>query len=508
MSPLRRSCGAASLAASVAVILSASARAQVVAHWINPAGGAFEDGGNWDTGQAPGDHDTAAFSLAGDYSVTIADTADIGGLTIDQGTVSLQIGSALNVGLMTGTPLQIGTGVAASATLRLVSGTLHTDLSSTHIGNPAGTTGAFIIESGAEFWDSNGWVYIGGPGTGQLIVRGTWTDTGADKEKYLAAGSTIHVDPTGSLNLRHLNNLGGRIEVDAGRMNSATWMGQGDIIASNGAVLTTQDIFSHDAGAVTILSGSTLDALPCYEMSGDVLVDGPGSQITGELAGSPTTLTVRNGGAVRAQFEIDLQGAPTVYVGHDSTLQVGTEFNLRGGLLHVEQGATLALGNLMLSGTPTLEFALDGSNLLGSSLLTCGPLMPGFAGTVRAIMAHPNNIHVGDQIELVHWSNTAPFVTSFSALDYQPLGGGRLLLLVYASPSVFIRVVPGGPPCWTADFNGDGAVGTDADIEAFFACIAGNCCATCGSADFDGNGSPGTDADIETFFRVLAGGPC
>jgi hypothetical protein len=30
----------------------------------------------------------------------------------------------------------------------------------------------------------------------------------------------------------------------------------------------------------------------------------------------------------------------------------------------------------------------------------------------------------------------------------------------------------------------------------------------CGSADFNGDGDIGTDADIESFFRVLAGGPC
>jgi hypothetical protein len=60
----------------------------------------------------------------------------------------------------------------------------------------------------------------------------------------------------------------------------------------------------------------------------------------------------------------------------------------------------------------------------------------------------------------------------------------------------------------SADFNGDGAVGTDADIEAFFACLAGNCCPTCGSADFNADGSVGTDADIEAFFRVLGGGHC
>ncbi len=61
----------------------------------------------------------------------------------------------------------------------------------------------------------------------------------------------------------------------------------------------------------------------------------------------------------------------------------------------------------------------------------------------------------------------------------------------------------------TADFNGDGDSGTDADIEAFFECLGGNCCETCPySADFDVDGDIGTDADVEAFFRVLAGGNC
>ncbi len=64
--------------------------------------------------------------------------------------------------------------------------------------------------------------------------------------------------------------------------------------------------------------------------------------------------------------------------------------------------------------------------------------------------------------------------------------------------------------CGTADFDGDGDVGTDADIEAFFACLAGSCCPACypGGADFNADGDVGTDADIESFFRVLAGGNC
>jgi len=56
------------------------------------------------------------------------------------------------------------------------------------------------------------------------------------------------------------------------------------------------------------------------------------------------------------------------------------------------------------------------------------------------------------------------------------------------------------------DFNGDGDVGTDADIEAFFACLAGNCCQHCLTADFNRDGDVGTDADIEAFFHVLAAG--
>jgi subtilisin-like proprotein convertase family protein len=67
-----------------------------------------------------------------------------------------------------------------------------------------------------------------------------------------------------------------------------------------------------------------------------------------------------------------------------------------------------------------------------------------------------------------------------------------------------------GPTCGTSDFNGDGDFGTDQDIEAFFACLAGQCCATCfpGGSDFNGDGDFGTDQDIESFFRVLAGGNC
>jgi hypothetical protein len=66
------------------------------------------------------------------------------------------------------------------------------------------------------------------------------------------------------------------------------------------------------------------------------------------------------------------------------------------------------------------------------------------------------------------------------------------------------------PSCESVDFNCDGDVGTDADIDAFFACIAGACPASpCeNTSDFNNDGDSGTDADIEAFFSVLAGNPC
>jgi Subtilase family len=70
--------------------------------------------------------------------------------------------------------------------------------------------------------------------------------------------------------------------------------------------------------------------------------------------------------------------------------------------------------------------------------------------------------------------------------------------------------IPDECQCGSADFNCDGDLGTDADIESFFACLAGTCPALpcTGSPDFNHDGDIGTDADIESFFRVLSGGPC
>jgi hypothetical protein len=107
--------------------------------------------------------------------------------------------------------------------------------------------------------------------------------------------------------------------------------------------------------------------------------------------------------------------------------------------------------------------------------------------------------------------------TQFSG-DFTVADANPLLQFTFSNPfdytdmddvSVVLTGHTGGG-CESADFDCDGDTGTDADIQAFFACLAGTCpAAPCTStADFDGDGDVGTDADIEAFFRVLAGNPC
>jgi hypothetical protein len=113
----------------------------------------------------------------------------------------------------------------------------------------------------------------------------------------------------------------------------------------------------------------------------------------------------------------------------------------------------------------------------------------------------------------LRWGTMYNFRFTSSAAP-QPQGAVRVGLFKPASAAspatgaVALVPTPLVGTCGSADFNHDGDNGTDADIETFFACLAGNCCASCDSSDFNRDGDFGTDADIESFFRVLAGGAC
>jgi hypothetical protein len=100
---------------------------------------------------------------------------------------------------------------------------------------------------------------------------------------------------------------------------------------------------------------------------------------------------------------------------------------------------------------------------------------------------------------------------SLAATVGQPDAGPVMTSGRFTVEGGFWIAFAGSPPgCGSADFDCDGDVATDADIEAFFRCLAGTCpsppCTS--NADFNFDGDSATDADIEAFFRVLAGGNC
>jgi hypothetical protein len=141
------------------------------------------------------------------------------------------------------------------------------------------------------------------------------------------------------------------------------------------------------------------------------------------------------------------------------------------------------------------------------------------SGSEQVTLDGSLSTHAGEgSITAYRWFEGATFLTQSSsptAIVTLAVGTHTITLVAVdnngftGSDTVVVNVVPPST-CDSADFNCDGDSGTDADIEAFFACVAGVCpqppCMN--SADFNHDGDSGTDADIEAFFRVLAGGHC
>jgi hypothetical protein len=194
--------------------------------------------------------------------------------------------------------------------------------------------------------------------------------------------------------------------------------------------------------------------------------------------------------------------------------------------------AVLPNGDLVAGGSFATAGTVPASNIArwdGANWSALGAGVSGGSGTtsVNALAVMPDgDLIVGGSFTsagdvsangIARWDGTAwstlGTVTSFvRALAVMPNGdlvAGGWFTMASGAPAVNLaRWTTACNPYCDADFNHDGDSGTDADIEAFFACIAGSCCATCGSADFNGDGDAATDADIEAFFRVLGGGPC
>jgi autotransporter-associated beta strand protein len=273
-------------------------------------------------------------------------------------------------------------------------------------------------------------------------------------------------------------------------------------------------------GAGTLTLNSTTNLLP-----GVITVSAGTLLINGNLGPSPTNAVTVNTGAT-------LGGSGNIY--RNVTIAAG------GRLAPGNSPGILSVyGNLSLTGTAaapsTLTMELNGAaagsgydQVVASSSATSGATVALGAGVNTLALSLGFAPGANSMFWLINNKSTVAGSTtgSFAGLPE----GSAVTLGTFASRTYTGHISYNGnfdtgqadhsgndvviygvtTNCGSADFNCDGDIGTDSDIEAFFACLAGNCpAAPCTSnADFNGDGDLGTDADIEAFFRVLGGGSC
>jgi FG-GAP-like repeat/Bacterial Ig-like domain len=271
-------------------------------------------------------------------------------------------------------------------------------------------------------------------------------------------------------------------------------------VAGNSIMLLTNDGAGHFPSSPPSISAP---GGPYGMVAADMNNDGLLDLVVGNNSDSTICVFLNNGagGFVRQ--------TPRACGGPNWVLQVG-DLNGDGKLDVVSANSFAANGSVMMgNGNGTLGPATtypaaghcpstDLADIDGDGDLDW--IVSSFAGN-RWYLYRNNGAGVMT-LDTVFMAPSNPACTLFA--DFNNDGAVDLMLLdEIADVIVIMQNIPCG-----ADFNNDGDIGTDADIEAFFACLGGTCCTACQGADFNGDGDVGTDADIESFFRVLAGGAC
>jgi hypothetical protein len=250
--------------------------------------------------------------------------------------------------------------------------------------------------------------------------------------------------------------------------------------------------------------------------------DGAAWQATGASGGNPWAMLVHDGQLVAAG-ESALNFDLGTSVQHNIARWDGTGWRTMGGGSQIG-GGILALAEY--NGEVYAGGWMYVNNVDSQSVArwdgTAWHAIPGSPGwEVHAMTVYHGELIAGGPFTTVG-SDPISYIARWDGAQWRRMGAGVngavFALTVYQDQLIvggaFSRAGGFDSPFlarWvapSADFDHDGTPGTDADIEAFFACLSGNCCPSCGSPDFNGDGAVATDADIEAFFRVLAGGSC
>ncbi len=358
-----------------------------------------------------------------------------------------------------------------------------------------------------------------------------------------ASGDETIGNSTASVHLRN-NGVIGWHDLNPGNLHSSRYpVTAYDAIRhyqANAEFVTTID----DTGPIPLSGISSTGTVSTFLTSPDgtrVVVRGKvDTNFNGNSTGDPDCVVVD--GRVVAQVGLPLPGDANLTVSalHQTSVAPNNDWYMRGitasAAWAVRNGVVIAKSGDSVGGHAwgTATFFTIGGNSNGDWVLAGKTTNPDVSSDDVLVVNGQVILREGDPVSVDldndgvldtayvgRGNNTLAAFAANNSVGIAPDGTVYVLAMLRTeggadvapagTPASLLRITPGTTPtCGTADFDGDGDTGTDADIEAFFACLAGSCCATCWQlgADFNGDGDVGTDADIESFFRVLAGGEC
>ncbi len=372
------------------------------AEWINPAGGDWSIGANWDTGQVPGELEEARITLDGTYTVVVDINPTVAGLTIGGLNGAQTVTASIKTLNVTGTVNVVGTG-----TLSLGSSTLNA-------ANVVNTSTNSLVLTAST---------INAPvdNRGMLLTRST---TALNEGLTTGAGSVLRIEGfsnlaatltvaggltnTETIELASLSGSVATLTVTGGTLVNAV----GGTITATDAPAKTINAVLDNQGTITsvnslILNGTTLTNSGTVTVTTGPLTINPGA---GGLTNTNTgTLDTSAGGDLTVTNTVSstFTTSGTVTVGAGGTLTVNNgSLAYTGGSFVV--GEELALNSLTATFTPSMTLGIDGPStlLLARMTLNAPALTLPAASTPRFFQA-TINAPVVNETTLLTQSTTA-----------------------------------------------------------------------------------------------------
>jgi T5SS/PEP-CTERM-associated repeat protein len=326
--------------------------------WTNAAGGLYGTSGNWNPSGPPTSSDTARFSLANTYTVTLNTSTNVNTLTQTQGDVTLNLSGAFLTASST-TNNGIGS-TGLTSTLRITNGNFLPG--NFAVGGNAGSTGNLYLDTTSTTTAGFGLFYVGTSGTGNL-----WLQNGATLSTINGAG----------------------IGINSGSVGTATVSGSSSKWTNNNTPLR---VGSSGNGTLNILANGTVDALGGLEVGENLGSIGTVS-MSGNLATFTTPGTANIGGTLAASpaasATLNIATGATMNLNGTTNLRTNAKVNVTGGRLNlttvnVATGAVVNWtgGTINFATAPTVTSSILDLLLAGTHTLGVNRTLSAAAGTL------------------------------------------------------------------------------------------------------------------------------